>query len=48
MVGCCLVDEGKRLTTTNIQAQQQSRFDIILDSKSAKEGLEREIKNCVL
>ncbi|HIF18006.1 MAG TPA: hypothetical protein EYG50_05895 [Cycloclasticus sp.] len=40
--------EGKRLTTTNIQAQQQSRFDIILDSKSAKEGLEREIKNCVL
>ncbi|MEO1889648.1 MAG: GTP-binding protein [Cycloclasticus sp.] len=40
--------EGKRLTTTNIQAQQQSRFDIILDSKMARERLERELNNCVL
>ena len=40
--------EGKRLTTTSIQAQQQSRFDIILDSKSAKAQLERDLKSCVL
>ncbi|HIG79984.1 MAG TPA: GTP-binding protein [Cycloclasticus sp.] len=40
--------EGERLTMTIIQGQQQSRFDIILESTRAKERLEQEIESCIL